>query len=100
MGYRFDFSLVRLPTFDADGVPVQQRGVTNYAGLYFVGMPWLPEQKTGLLLGVGQAAEHSAAHIARGEQAMTIARSVWSTAGAIEHDLFAGLHQQIERESL
>jgi hypothetical protein len=35
MGYSFDFSLVKLPTFDADGFPVQQRGVTNYAGLYF-----------------------------------------------------------------
>jgi putative flavoprotein involved in K+ transport len=64
MGYSFDFSLVRLPAFDADGFPVQQRGVTNYAGLYFIGMPWLPKQKTGLLLGVGEAAEHIAVHIA------------------------------------
>lgn len=64
MGYSFDFSLVKLPTFDADGFPVQQRGVTSYAGLYFVGMPWLPTQKTGLLLGVGEAAEHIATHIA------------------------------------
>ena len=64
MGYSFDFSLVRLPTFDADGFPIQQRGVTNYAGLYFVGMPWLPRQRTGLLLGVGEAAEHIATHIA------------------------------------
>jgi putative flavoprotein involved in K+ transport len=64
IGYSFDFSLVRLPTFDADGFPVQQHGVTNYAGLYFVGMPWLPTQKSGLLLGVGQAAEHIAKHIA------------------------------------
>ena len=64
MGYSFDFSLVRLPTFDSDGFPVQQRGVTNYAGLYFIGMPWMPWQKSGLLLGVGEAAEHIAAHIA------------------------------------
>jgi putative flavoprotein involved in K+ transport len=64
MGYTFDFSLVKLSTFDADGFPVQQRGVTNDAGLYFVGMPWLPKQKSGLLLGVGEAAEHIAAHIA------------------------------------
>jgi putative flavoprotein involved in K+ transport len=64
MGYTFDFSLVKLPTFDADGFPVQQRGVTDYAGLYFIGMPWLPKQKSGLLLGVGEAAEHIAAHIA------------------------------------
>ena len=64
MGFSFDFSLVRLPTFDADGFPIQHGGVTNYAGLYFVGMPWLPMQQTGMLLGVGKAAEHIAAHIA------------------------------------
>jgi putative flavoprotein involved in K+ transport len=64
MGFSFDFSLVRLPTFDADGFPIQHGGVTNYAGLYFVGMPWLPMQQTGILLGVGKAAEHIAAHIA------------------------------------
>jgi len=64
MGYGFDFSLVRPPTFDSDGFPVQQRGVTAYAGLYFVGMPWLYKQKSGLLIGVGEDAEHIAAHIA------------------------------------
>lgn len=63
MGYSFDFSLVRLPTFDADGFPVQQRGVTPYAGLYFIGMPWMPWMKSGQLLGVGESAEHIAAHI-------------------------------------
>jgi len=62
-GYSFDFSLVELPAFDADGFPIQDGGVTNYAGLYFVGMPWMPTQQTGGLLGVGKAAEHIAAHI-------------------------------------
>jgi len=64
MGYSSDFSLVKLPTFDADGFPIQQRGVTNYAGLYFVGMPWLYKMKSGLLIGVGEDAAHIAAHIA------------------------------------
>ena len=64
IGFSFDFSLVRLPIFDADGFPIQNGGVTNYAGLYFVGMPWMPKQQTGVLLGVGQAAEHIAEHIA------------------------------------
>ena len=34
----FDFSWVKLPVFDDDGYPVQQRGVTNYPGLYFLGL--------------------------------------------------------------
>ena len=64
-GYRFDFSWVKLPTFDEDGYPVQQRGVTRYPGLYFVGLPWLHTRKSGLLLGVGEDAEYIVQHIAQ-----------------------------------
>ena len=64
-GYSFDFGLVKLPVTDADGFPLQQRGVTAYSGLYFVGMPWLHTQKSGLLLGVGDDAAFIAGHIAR-----------------------------------
>jgi len=35
-GYNFDFSLVKLPIVDADGYPIQKRGVTDYQGLYFL----------------------------------------------------------------
>ena len=55
-GYTFDFSLVKLPVFDGDGYPIQQQGVTNYPGLYFVGLPWLSGQKSGLFLGIGEQA--------------------------------------------
>ena len=37
IGYSFDFSLVKLPVCDADGFPLQNRGVTRYPGLYFTG---------------------------------------------------------------
>ena len=55
-GYKFDFSLVKLPVLDQDGFPIQVRGVTGYPGLYFVGLPWLYAVKSGLLLGVGSQA--------------------------------------------
>ena len=64
MGYVFDFSLVRLPIFDSDGYPVQKRGVTDYPGLFFVGLPWLYKQKSGLLIGVGEDADFIASAIA------------------------------------
>ena len=64
MGYTFDYSLVKLPVRDEDGFPIQVSGVSNYAGLYFVGMPWMPSEKSGFLLGVGEAAEHIASNIA------------------------------------
>jgi len=63
-GYAFDFSMVKLPIFDADGYPIQKRGFTEYPGLFFVGMPWLYRQKSGLLVGVGEDADFVAAAIA------------------------------------
>lgn len=65
-GYRFDYSLVKLPILDDFGFPLQDRGVTHHPGLYFVGLPWLPTAKTGLFLGVGNNAAHVAEHITRG----------------------------------
>jgi putative flavoprotein involved in K+ transport len=65
-GYSRDFGLVKLPVFAADGFPNQTRGVTDRAGLYFVGQPWMPSLKTGTLAGVGDAAAHVAAHVANG----------------------------------
>jgi len=63
-GYSFDFNLVRLPVVDADGYPIQKRGVTDYEGLYFIGMPWLHSRKSGILCGVGEDAAYLAAHMA------------------------------------
>lgn len=63
-GYGFDYSLVNLPVRDADGFPIQERGVTNHPGLYFVGMPWMPSERSGFLIGVGESARHIASSIA------------------------------------
>jgi putative flavoprotein involved in K+ transport len=62
--YRFDFSIVRLPVLDADGFPIQNRGATEYPGLFFVGLPWLHNAKSGLLYGVGDDAAFIARAIA------------------------------------
>lgn len=67
MGYSFDYRLVKLPVRDEDGFPIQTRGVSSFPGLYFVGMPWMPSEKSGFLIGVGEAAEHIATHIAATE---------------------------------
>jgi putative flavoprotein involved in K+ transport len=62
-GFKFDFSLVKLPAFDEDGYPIQKRGVTEYPGLYFVGLPFLHTSQSGLLSGVGGDAAHVASVI-------------------------------------
>lgn len=63
-GFDRDFSWIQLPIFDEWGYPIQQRGVTEHEGLYFLGLHWLHTLKSGLFLGVGEDAEHIAAHIA------------------------------------
>ena len=57
-GYEPDFRFVQVPVFDQLGQPSQRRGVTATAGLFFVGLEWLHKPKSGLLLGVGEDAEH------------------------------------------
>jgi putative flavoprotein involved in K+ transport len=64
-GYQHDYGLVKIPVFDASGFPVQQRGVTEKPGLYFVGMPWMPGIRSGTLAGVGDAARHIVEDLAR-----------------------------------
>ena len=64
-GYNFDFGWIELPeVFDADGTPIHRRGVTETAGLYFLGLPWLHKRKSTFLSGVGEDAAHIAATIA------------------------------------
>ena len=63
-GYGFDYSWVHLPVLDSWGYPVQERGVTRFPGLYFLGMNLLYNRKSGILLGVGDDAAHIATHIA------------------------------------
>jgi putative flavoprotein involved in K+ transport len=69
-GYNFNYSLVKLPVTDSDGFPIQASGVTRYPGLYFVGMPWMPSEKSEGLFGVAEAARHIASHIAKTEPIM------------------------------
>jgi putative flavoprotein involved in K+ transport len=62
-GYRFDYSLVRLPVLDGLGWPLTDRGATNYPGLYLVGLPWQPGLRSAFLFGVRENAAHVVAHI-------------------------------------
>jgi putative flavoprotein involved in K+ transport len=63
-GFDWDFSWIKLPILDEYAYPVQQQGITDYPGLYFLGLHWLHTRKSGLLFGVGEDAEHIAQDIA------------------------------------
>ena len=62
-GYRSDFSLVKLPVTDKKGFLLQTNGVSEFPGLYFVGMPWMPSLKTGTLIGMGDHARFIAEQV-------------------------------------
>jgi putative flavoprotein involved in K+ transport len=62
-GYSYDFGWVRVPAFDQQGRPVQDRGVTPHPGLYFLGLHWMHTFRSGLFAGVGNDAEYLAQHI-------------------------------------
>jgi len=64
-GFHRDDSWIRLPVFDGRGLPVHTRGVTEVPGVYMIGLPWLWTWGSGRFCGVGDDAEHVAAHIVR-----------------------------------
>ena len=55
---------MRLPFLDADGYPIQRRGVTEAPGLSILGLDWLHTAKSGLFPGVGEDAAHLASQVA------------------------------------
>jgi len=72
-GYGYDFGWIDLPVFDAGGAPRHRHGVSEIAGLYFLGLPFLSRMSSSFLSGVGDDALHLADHI--------VARSPQLTAG-------------------
>jgi putative flavoprotein involved in K+ transport len=62
-GYDYDYGWLRVPVLAPRGQPLQQRGVTQVPGLYFLGLHWMHTFKSGLLAGVGSDAEYLAEHM-------------------------------------
>jgi putative flavoprotein involved in K+ transport len=62
-GYGYDYGWLSAPVLDAQGRPLQQRGVSPVPGLYFLGLHWMHTIKSGLLCGVGVDAQYLAEHM-------------------------------------
>jgi putative flavoprotein involved in K+ transport len=58
IGFTPDFSWLDAPVFNGRGYPAHHRGVTPFAGLYFVGLPWLHTWGSGRFSGIARDAEH------------------------------------------
>ena len=59
-GYDPDFSWVEVPVFDGAGHPAHERGITQVAGLYVLGLPWLHTWGSARFCGVAEDAEYLA----------------------------------------
>jgi putative flavoprotein involved in K+ transport len=63
IGYRADYSWVKVGVFDGLGHPTHQRGVTSANGLYFLGLPWLYTWGSGRFAGIERDARFLAEQI-------------------------------------
>jgi putative flavoprotein involved in K+ transport len=58
-GFRFDFSWIEVSGgLDAQGYPLQHRGVGHVPGLYYLGLNWLSKRKSGIIFGVAEDAQY------------------------------------------
>ncbi len=79
-GYDFDFGWLEVDTFDAEGRPLHQNGVSAVPGLCFLGLPWLTNRSSSFIWGVWRDADRLAAQIERSRAAPPPDRRArWST---------------------
>lgn len=63
-GYRLDFGWLQVNTFNANGQPCHQRGVSSkVSGIYFLGLPWLSRRGSSFIWGVWHDARYIAEQI-------------------------------------
>jgi len=69
-GFVGDFSYLKLPVFNGNGMLSHNNGISEINELYFLGLPWLRKRKSGIILGIEEDAifitkqilEHSGNH--------------------------------------
>jgi putative flavoprotein involved in K+ transport len=55
-GFNSDFSYLKLPVFDNDRNPKHKNGLSDFKGLYFLGLPWLRMRKSAMIFGINDDA--------------------------------------------
>ena len=63
-GFGYNYDWIELPVGDERGYPVQERGVTRWPGLYFMGLQWMYGTNSAQFYGVHEDALYVATHIA------------------------------------
>ncbi len=63
VGFTADYSWIKSDSFDPQGRPIHQRGVSREPGLYFLGLPWQSRRGSSFIWGVWHDAKHVAEQI-------------------------------------
>ena len=63
-GYRSEYGWIDVPVFDQNGRVLHRRGVTDYPGLFFLGLTWQHTRGSALLGWVKDDAEFISERIA------------------------------------
>ena len=56
-GFVGDYSYLKFPVFNGNGMPRHHNGISDINGLYFLGLPWLRKRKSGIILGIEEDAK-------------------------------------------
>ena len=59
-GYSADYDWLKVDTFDTQGRPIHQRGVSAEPGIYFLGLPWQSRRGSSFIWGVWHDAKYLA----------------------------------------
>jgi len=62
-GFSVDYSWLKVDTFDNEGKPEHQRGISTESGIYFLGLPWQSCRGSSFIWGVWHDAKFLADHI-------------------------------------
>lgn len=57
-GFVGDFTYLKLPVFNDNGMLRHHNGISDINGLYFLGLPWLRKRKSGIILGIREDSEY------------------------------------------
>jgi putative flavoprotein involved in K+ transport len=71
-GYRSEYSWIDVPVFDQDRRVLHRRGVTDYPGLYFLGLTWQHTRGSALLGWVKDDAEFISERIAAHQASLQV----------------------------
>jgi putative flavoprotein involved in K+ transport len=56
-GFTGDFSYIKLPVVNPSGSPLHNEGISPVEGLFFLGLPWLRQRKSGIIAGIREDSE-------------------------------------------